>query len=448
MSTKTTVNSLEKLGAAYNESLVPRPKLPEIIGLTTDEAVLQRLREGASEIRRWTVSTLAQLDTLAQAPRELRELNEDKIAEAKKAFLEYLDADPKVYRRACWLGTLEQRFSAPVTSKTEAQAVIDGLVQEELLERTEGGPLKAFGNTYAVPANSTFKEPEIAEVAGFLQQLLQRAFLAEREAKIRQATVLYDQSELSVDELLGGKAGRITLGVPPEPMLEHGEPVRNGDGSPRWRGGGTLLVESDGNKVWPIGASGNIERGVQEAIALKVHLLLYTLGWEFPPRIQGLELEKAKKVTLLWNLLRRGINAEKRNQEIRTQKAGLVEGVKPISMKEFFVDGQPGTCLVELSKPWEPLVATGEPPVYINDMFFLVERFVQASEDGDGKKTFVKIVGTASHINEYLASCMGEYAEDDKFGGCPQPLRAILQAAFGQAVKEAHLAEKYPRNDK
>ena len=438
------VKSLEEVGDVYKESLVPHPKLPEITGLTTDEAVLQRLQEGTSEIRRWTKSTLDQLETLAQAPREIQEFNEEKVAEARQTLAEYLDADVKTFRRACWLGTFEQRLATTANSKAEAQDVIAGLVQDGFLEKADGGPLKIFNETYAVPARSTFKEPELEEVTGFLRQFIARAQQAEHEARTKRAQELYDQSVLSLEEFLAGKVGRITFGVPPEPVLEDGTPVLNTDETPRWRGGGTLSVDSDGaGKVYPVAASGNIQRGVEEAIVLKVHVLHHTLGWDFLGKIQGLEYERARKVVLLWNLLKRGIAAEKRNLEIRAQKAELTEGVKTISTKEFFLDGQPGVCLVILSKPWEPQVANGEEPVYIHNFFFLAERFVQESEDGP--KAFIRVMKAPAHVTDYLANCMSDYPEGEKFGGCPQPLRLILQAAFGQVTKEEFLAEKYGR---
>ena len=438
-----TVKDLSQIGGVWQDSFVPPPELPQISLLTADEAVAEKIREGAGKVREWVVSTLFQIDAIGSASRELQELNEEQVNEARSAINGFLGHETKAYRRAAWLGTFKQRLAATANSKTEAQAVIDGLVQDRLLEKTDEGPLKIFDETYTVPAISTFKEPELEEVIGFLRQFTYRTLQAERQARTKHAEELYGQSELSLEDFLAGKAGRITLGTPPEPMVnQDGSPVLKPDGAPQWRGGGTLLVESDGaNKIFPVAASGNIQRGVEEAIALKVHVLLHTLDWEFLGGIQGLDEARFKKLVLIWNLLKRGIAAEKRNIAIRSQKAELTEGVEIISMKEFFVEGRPGSCLVNLNKPWEPQVANGEGSVYIHDFFFMVKRSMQESEDGP--RVFIHVTKAPGHITDYLAKCMDVYPEGEKFGGCPQPLQAILRATFGQVTKEESLAEKF-----
>lgn len=435
------VESLEKLGEAYNESLVPRPKLPEITGLVTDEAVLQALRQGADEVRHWTISTLAQLENLDNAPREIQEHNEEKVAEAKRTFQEYLEADTKTFRRACWLGSFEQRLSAQISSRAEAQAVITSLVQEGLIEKVDGGPLKIYGETYAVPSRSTFKEPELIEVAGFIAQLVTRALQAERQARTKKSEELFGQNELSLNEFLAGKAGLITFGVPPEEFVDK-------DGQPKWRGGGTLLVQSDGKKVWPLGASGTIQRGVEEAMSLNVHLLSYALSWEWPPKVPDLDEARAKKLTLLWFLLKRGIDAMQRSQAVERAKEEMIASAESVlSPEAFFLKGEVGVCLVEFHGTWEPLVAEGERPLYVPDLFFLTERFTQG--EGAEAEVFVRLVATPPHINGYLDSCTGvAYPEGDKFSGVAPRLRAVLQAIYGQTARKAQLAERYPRDNK
>ena len=63
-----TLRSLEELGETAG--LVPLPELPEIKGLTADEAVAEKIREGAQEIREWTAATLVKLEEVARASRE------------------------------------------------------------------------------------------------------------------------------------------------------------------------------------------------------------------------------------------------------------------------------------------------------------------------------------------------------------------------------------------
>jgi len=42
-------------------------------------------------------------------------------------------------------------------------------------------------------------------------------------------------------------------------------------------------------------------------------------------------------------------------------------------------------------------------------------------------------VDTPDHLKDFFAPCMGDYSEERvKFEDVPQPLRAVLQAGYGQ----------------
>ena len=443
----STVRSLENLGEAWKDSFVPPPELPEVSLFTIDETVAEKLREGATKVREWVVSTLTQINAVKAASREVQELNEDRVAEAEVVINGFFCHETKAYKRAALLGMFQQRLAESVSSRKEAQVVIDGLVEQGFLLEAQEGPIKVFTKTYAVPADSTFKEPEIEEVSKFLGEFIGRALQAEWEAKRQAAESLYARTELTLDEFRAGKAGSITLGVPPEPVFELDgvtPKLRPDDGRPMWRGGGTLLVKNDGDKVIPVSSSGNIQRGVDEAIRLNVYLLRYTLGWAYPPKVEGLDLEHQRKLTLLWNLLKRGITAMEKETELKAEKARLIGSTDAISQKEFFLEGKIGVCLVELEKPWEPQIRQGEPTVYISPCYFLAERFFQG--EGEEQQVFLRLVAVPTNIEDYLAGYREDYPEGDRFSGCPQPLRAMFQAAFGQAQKEENLAVKYGRN--
>jgi hypothetical protein len=285
------------------------------------------------------------------------------------------------------------------------------------------------------------------ELARLLENFLRRTSLTEREARTKAAEALYAQAELSLNDFLAGKTGSITFGVPPEQVFKEdgSTPATREDGSEIWRGGGTLLVRNDGQgNVWPVSASGNIQRGVDPAVAMKkVYVPHDRLEQKSLGYIEGLSREENGKAVLIWNLLRRGIAAAKKEQEIRDQKTKLAAGVDLISMADFLLEGKSGFCLIESERPWEPHVTNGDKPVYISPFYFLAERFVQG--EGDDARSFIRVVKAPQNIEIYLAPCSGEYPDSEKFSSCPQPLQAVLRAIYGQTANNARLAEKYNR---
>jgi len=290
--------------------------------------------------------------------------------------------------------------------------------------------------------------PEIREnyeLARDLEDFLRRFRQADYEIRTKTAERLFAKADLSLDEFLAGNAGTITLGVPPEQVFKDDgvTPETREDDSEVWRAGGTLLVRNDGTgNVWPVSAGGGIQRGVDQAAAMKKVFVPHDrLEQDSFGYLPGLTREEYGKAVLVWHLLRRGIAAAKKEQAIKDQKTKLAAGVDLISMADFLLKGKSGFCLIESERPWEPHVTNGDKPVYISPFYFLAERFVQG--EGDDAQSFIRVVRAPQDVEIYLAPCSGDHPDGDKFSNCPQPLRVVLQAIYGQTANNARLAKKY-----
>ena len=273
------------------------------------------------------------------------------------------------------------------------------------------GPLRIYGEVYALHADSLFGDEEAVAVRQLLTNLMVKVFQTEKAG-------LFAQAELSPTELLAGKAGKAALSIPAEKVTQNGQ---------EWyRGGGVLLVGSNGQDIFPLNAAGGIEKPVLEAKQMGIHLSLESLNRNTPPFVQGLPPEKRKKVQFLWHILKRGLM-----RYAFASKANLTP-------EEFFLEpNQPtGLCFLDFKGNWQ----TPDGKVLAN-FFFLVSR----REEKEGTKR-LRIAEAPSHLSDFFAQCMDEYVEEgNKFEGIAQPLKAVLQAVYGQvresAKKSAQMAK-------
>ncbi|MCH8741403.1 hypothetical protein IH779_00695 [Patescibacteria group bacterium] len=429
-------------------SFISLPELPEISdALTADEAVAERIREGAEQIREWVTTVLPKIDETKSGSREAQELAVEAIKEVEKTLREYIQSETPAYRRASWLGVLSHRFSAELGSRTEAIALLQELVEQGYLQEIPvpnrngdeqetpqelpATALKAYGKDYVVPAESAFGEPETNELEEIVAKFLSRVWETEKKVRTETAQDFFTQSELTAKEFRAGKPGKFALGIPPE------EVKLAGGATDFWRGGGTLLMESDGEKVMPLAATGSIQKAITEAKDLGVHLKAESLQWETPPFVRTLPSEMNRKIQLIWHLIQRGLRALEEKQQRQALKEELAKKAT-ISSEQFLLKEQKGTCLVQLEQDWEERAPDGQVVNRVLDPFFLVERFTQDEKD----QPFILLVEVPPHFEELLKPCMGEHPEGDKFFGVPHPLGTILRNAYGQATKLAQINDQ------
>ncbi|MGB9743276.1 MAG: hypothetical protein ACPLW9_00955 [Minisyncoccales bacterium] len=255
---------------------------------------VNEIQETAKKIQIWVKEQLGQINLIKAAGREAQELFTQKIKNIQDKIEEYLFHEIPAYRRSAWLGLLEFEFSRQeLESKAQIWQLIKGLIAEKkLVECANGeGPLKIGGQTYSVSPESMFGEPENFEVAKMLEALIKRV----SEKTKTKIETLRQKGNDRLEALVRGLPGVYVVNVPPE-KTEKG-----------WRSGGVLLVQSDGQKLYPLNAAGGIEEVIKEMIQNKIFLKIVSLQWDKPPFIPQVAEELNKKVQLLWHLVKRAL---------------------------------------------------------------------------------------------------------------------------------------------
>lgn len=406
--------------------VVAFPELPDLqeegLDLESLKKQAEVIRAKAKDVGEWAAGALAYLDSVETLGREERELATIPITKAQEGLERLLRQETtRAYRRAAWLACLKHMLSREFRSPEEIRALFRKLVEEGYLKEAPDGLLQLNGTSYAVPEEAAFDDPEIQEISGLMAGLTEKVRQAERTARRQRAEEMVSQGGLSIEEFLEGKPGKLAIQIPPEKVEQEGNGVF-------WRYGGLLLVESDGEKCWPLKALGgqSFEGAIGEAIDLGVNLPVSSLRHEKPPFPQRLPDESRRKFQLLWHLLKRRIGRHKAKNQL-AEAANL----RPT---EFFLGGKPGICLVEYEGTWD---TPEDERIY--DVFFLAER--RTNED-DNTST-VRVLNVPAHLSEFLGEYADqEYPEEERFNGIPYPLGAVLKAVYGQTQKVAKIASE------
>jgi hypothetical protein len=413
--------------------VVAFPELPDLQEEGLDMEALTRqgevIRAKAKDVGEWTAGALAFLDSVGTLGREERELAAVPITKAQEGLEHLLKTEPmRAYRRAAWLAYLKYMLSRQFRSPEEIRTLFRSLVREDYLQESPNGPLRMNGVSYTVSPEAAFDDPEVQEIASLTAGLTERVLQAERAARRQRADEITSQATLSIEDFLAGKPGKLAIHVPPERFVQ-------GENGVFWRGGGLLLVESDGETCLPLEASGGpkFEGAIEEAINLGVFLLVSSLQHNRPPSPQRLPDANRRKLQLLWHLLQRGIRAWEEEKKIRAVREELAAKAT-LTPAEFFLEGKPGVCLVGYDGIWHtPDEET------IPHLFFLVERKVES--DGE---MIIRIIEAPDHLQGFFdPEPIGvEYPEEEQFKGIPYPLGAVLKAVYGQTQKATKIASE------
>lgn len=422
----TNLKELE--GVVIGGVNLPPLKLPDVdLGdLDGLDARAKEMIAAAEKVRAWVRSTQGQLDKLAGKSREVRELVAVQMTKAEKELTALLNHELPAYRRAAWLGLLEHEFSRELNAKTEVEELLGRLVEHGRLKESPAGDLKVYGKAYFVAPESWFEAPEVTEARQLLAKLLSRVFQETGKRWGEKALKLKACGVITLDELWASQPGKCAVEVPAE------EVPANGNHPGFRRGGGVLLVESNGEDIQLMDVAGSIEAAVLEAMRLKVFLKVASLHWQVPPTIPALSKEMGTKVQLIWHLLKRAHRAKEQEERLARARETLTQQAT-VTCQEFFLEQKLGACLAEFGGVWENADGSAGP----TNLFLLIERREEA-----GTKR-IHIVDVPNHLRAFFAHCRDEYAEEgNKFKGLPYPLVAVLQAIYGQVVKASQDASK------
>jgi len=433
----TTFHSLAELGGV---DLGQRLELPVIDLTSLDpeklEANAALIEQKQGQIRQWVPIHLAAIATVEVLSPKAQRLAQTKVTEIKEGLKEILDHENGYYRAAGWLALLLFNFSKDLQSLEEVGALLLALVKKGHLKEADKstGFIRFQDRLYRVPDGVEFEPEERKEVEEAFFALFYRARKAE------------ELNDISWTDLMAGKPGSITLGIPPEEVLEEGEKTG------RWRPGGQLRVRSDGTKIFPVRittGNQNLRDAVTRAVELGVSLNLEHFNSDTPPTGLRLDAEGAGKVKLFWFLMKRAKQTELDRQERQRIRDEMAANLATVTTEQFFLDGQPGICQVSLVA-WQTKDLQGNETGTLYDPYLFPERTVEEGAEGEDPISYISILPerVSEQFREYLDTFAvnkgeeeekegeekkepfwGKHPEGNDFDGLPYPLNSLMRRA-------------------
>jgi len=398
----------------------------------------EKLQKAIPRLKEKTVINLSWLEGMArqnQLARELAEalIKKQKEKAAKKGqellhprewLQKHLNHEFGPFRRAVWSAKLEFFFSKEVSSREEAEKLMENLCQDGSLRENEEGSLEIFGKHYSISEEAKLDEQEVSRLAAILSNLGRKAERAERYSRMSRWNALLEKGNLSTADLFQGKPGLYSVLT-----------SENGSRKPQ----GALVVKSDGKGVAPLQSDGDFQKDMEELKRTGKSLLLHVLNWDtispdfFTQRARFGEQE-AKLMEKFWQLLKTGIEHKKRREQLQSLREDYDKRAT-ITPEEFLLEGKIGICRLEHEGPWEWHNPGGNPPERLRNVFFLIER-------REGKEApLVGLVDYPPWLKQFFADSQDFYPEGEKFEGLPLNLAKVLRSIWGQVKKNQQIQQ-------
>lgn len=384
------------------------------------DSVIEKIKKAREEANRdkKEAADLAQkipnwillLQLAEKEDRATRERLKNDLVEAQQGLTQNRLHENPTVRRAVWKALISWHIHPQLSTKEDAENIVARLLEEDLVKEDPAGTMAILGKSYSASPDSQFEEVDVEEMEQQFS-LFQSRFRA----------MLKKTGNTSVKKLVEREKGHFCLFVPPE---KYTTPE-----GPKWRPGGTLILESDGRFVKALDAIGKIEGVLAEfrkleAKKLWVKIEVASLQWQQPPLLPFAnddEKERSKKTQVLWYMIKRGMGFA--DWVAKTSIKGKLTG------REFFIEKKPGAYFLDLEEAWQDRRA-GKDPLWISRPVVLLER---STKDG---ATGIQILEIPPHLTDWLAECCEFSFEGHQFDGLNQPLQNILRHCYGKALRD------------
>lgn len=369
---------------------------------------------------------------------------------------EVLNLEDKILLAVATIAYIKAKLSGEFQTLEEAREALADLVDEGILLQTpsegpERGPISIGYQSYKVADDLGVEQADLAEISQVIEAFSQTLKGLTKIRRTEQKGEAQQQADITFAEALEGKAGKCLIDVPAEAVLDRdGKVVLNEDGTPKWRGGGALLVEFVRGEIQPVSGIGACEKAVQGMKELGITLSVNTLDWEKPPgfdpdafrrlksgamRDRGLDHDAAvsfvKKTQALWHIIQRGMKNLKGKQERDALKDEWRKEAEVSLASVYGLNGgfHQGVVLFELKNQ---VFRPREDNQTFNDVFFL-GRTIQ-----NDQICAVAIGEVPPHLEDLLGGFVGKtYRIDNNFSHCPPRLRDIFKR-IGDQVRHDH----------
>lgn len=439
------VDGLDRIDELANRIVLSIPKLralPDISNLSTTERV-KAVKQTAEDVA-------AAVKFLGDAGRKMagctdhieRKVVADEIEEPVAETKEYLKnvfaLEDRVYRSTIATAYLRASFSQQFRSYDEAAEMLNDLVDRGLLiDADREGKIMMGYRRYNI-GDFGLDTEEIAEIGDIIARFSRTLITLENQRRKVRTEAMEQSSKISLAEaLLTGKKGRCLVHVPAESYIDRR------DNTERWRGGGDILLDFRDKDVFPIEASGSIERIVIEMLETNIRLGRHTLEWKNPPGYDpnsrrrvvdaimdslGLSFADAndylRKVQTLWHLIHRGIKCLEENKAREAIREAMSAKASITAAVFFGLNGadDKGTALLQFHGAFHQ---KDGPTMF--EPFFLARKCEENDEE------FFEIVEMPLHLQDALGQYVGQrFSTSDDFRSCPTQLGRLIRGMRGQ----------------
>ena len=373
----------------------------------------------------------------------------------------YLNHSEPFYKAAACRAYLLHVLGLVYPTIEKALGMAEDLEQREMIVKDNLSPIKIGYGRYRVSEALKLNQKATDEVVNTINDFVLRFEQLERDRRAEKLVEIEKEATISTEEFKEGKPGKCLFEVPPEPILNKDGSIRlNEMGKEQWRAGGRILVETKevGRDkkihIFPLSASGAIEKDFASFLKFEVELEHHTLEWEAPPgsgksflryrewavRNRGLDDEAAnayvKKMQALWFDIQRAFRSLENKAELDKIRKEL-KSKATITPEQFFGiggDTTPRDGIAFLEFDGEFKQGKGKP---VSNIFFLVERGEEAGENS------LTILEAPGHIAQWFDSNMGRcLAIGERFNKLPVNLQSVFRAIQGKVDLVSTLAKE------
>ena len=351
-------------------------------------------------------------------------------------------------------------------SYEQGLAVLKDLQNRNILVTSGTGPVIRIAYLKFYLGNFGFEPDDVKQISAAVDQFDRKQTTLLHEQRRQVAEKMQDEKQITLDEALNGKPGKVFLRVPAECFVR--------DGKDHWEGGGNVMFEFSRDGIKAVGATGKAEKSVKEAASLGVKIEWHMLDWgcEFETDVKQYKivgnklvengtrkgtkkvpvpiagelmsdvandlnmsydeaLQYAKKLMAVWHMLDRGINEVAKLKEQAEAKETMAAKAQT-GMFELFglngLEGQGKPALLQMDGVYKM------PRENLFNPFFLAER------NGDN----VTVVEVPPHLNALLGEFVGK---EFPMAECPGELGGMMRRILSQQEMAARVVEPSVKED-
>lgn len=413
-----------------------KPAVPKFSVMLTPTARAQAQAEFAefqAEIRREMTAFVGLVREIDGMPAEEAGLYSEQYRQSQNAIAEMLGYEHDAAREFAVLIYAQAMVSTCPATRYDVEGTVEALTSAGFLVETRKGGVRVYDNIYAL-AEAFARNGEAKATLSALSNLVASARQAGRErfaAELAELTAQAGETPLTVAELKSGKEGRMVLHIPD---------TKSGDGTRTYKGG-YLLLTSVSKKITIISAIGAITRKAMELAEAQTFVWADQIGREKLVSAKPLPHEVFDRMLVLWhwlgNACAAGEAAEKATAEaaelealVASDKTAL-EAVATLTPEEFFLGGQAGTAVLDLSpnEPWVRKTPEGKEEVFPG-----VVALVERNEAGE-----IRVADCPERLVPLFAGNREFLPAGEKFANLGE-LRPMLRTAFAMVVAQHNAA--------